>query len=159
MPLLSPDLYAEFGVPCIKRLGEELGGLHIHCCGRYGHHVSALVEAKLPIKAMEFHYPFTKIEEMMPLVDQGVVLVPYFNDEHGAKDYPDTYTYYQDLLRRTEGSGARFWFALVDSSEEAKAFAAELGTPQDTPREWKDEPLSPEEVEAWLSLFENRDEQ
>jgi len=78
------------------------------------------------LRALEFHYPFTKAEELLPLAEQGTVLVPYFNAEHGAADFPDSYAYYRDLLRRT-GDKVRYWFALVDDSPAARAFAAEVG--------------------------------
>lgn len=41
--------------------------------------------------------------------------------------------------------------------QSAEAFVAELSAPQDASAEWKDLPPSPDEVEAWLSLFENQD--
>jgi predicted RNA-binding protein with PIN domain len=43
--------------------------------------------------------------------------------------------------------------------QSAEAFAAQLSAPQDAPLEWKNAPPSPDEVEAWLSLFRNEDEQ
>ena len=41
--------------------------------------------------------------------------------------------------------------------QSAEAFAAELSAQQDAPPEWKDVPPSPDEVEAWLSVFEPQD--
>jgi predicted RNA-binding protein with PIN domain len=43
------------------------------------------------------------------------------------------------------------------SVQSAEAFAAEVSTPQDAAPEWKNLPPSSEEVEAWLSLFEDQD--
>ena len=42
MPLLSVEVYEEFGIPCLERLGAEFGGLHLHCCGDWGRHAPAL---------------------------------------------------------------------------------------------------------------------
>jgi predicted RNA-binding protein with PIN domain len=41
--------------------------------------------------------------------------------------------------------------------QSAEAFCAELGGARGGAAEWKDAPLSPDEVEAWLTLFEARD--
>ena len=41
--------------------------------------------------------------------------------------------------------------------QSAEVFGAELGGPQGGAPGWKDAPLSPEEVEAWLTLFEAQD--
>lgn len=55
----------------------------------------------------------------------------------------------QQLANTVAQQGARV--------QSAEAFATELGAPQDAPPEWKDVPPSPDEVEAWLSLFESQD--
>jgi predicted RNA-binding protein with PIN domain len=54
-----------------------------------------------------------------------------------------------ELAATVAGLGAR-----VQASEE---FAAELAAVQDTESERADVSLSPDEVEAWLSLFQDRD--
>jgi predicted RNA-binding protein with PIN domain len=43
--------------------------------------------------------------------------------------------------------------------QSAAAFATQLSRPTEPPPEWREKPPSSEEVEAWLSLFENRDQQ
>jgi predicted RNA-binding protein with PIN domain len=40
---------------------------------------------------------------------------------------------------------------------DAQEFAAELERQPEAATGWRDSPLSPDEVEAWLSLFEDRD--
>lgn len=125
MPLISADAYAEFALPCLHRLADAFGGIHIHCCGQYGRHVQALVEAKLPIRAMEFHHPFTRVEQLLPLAERGTVLIPYLNAEHNKGEYADTFAFYRHLLQTT-GDRVRFWFAIPDDSADARAFAAEL---------------------------------
>jgi predicted RNA-binding protein with PIN domain len=55
----------------------------------------------------------------------------------------------QDLGRTVTALGARFL--------SAEAFAADLGPPPADATGWKDTPPAPEEVEAWLALFQDRD--
>jgi predicted RNA-binding protein with PIN domain len=56
----------------------------------------------------------------------------------------------QELARTVARLGAR-----VRSADD---FAAELSAPDDTPDdEWKDDAPSPEEVDAWLALFGERE--
>jgi hypothetical protein len=43
--------------------------------------------------------------------------------------------------------------------QSAAAFAAQLDPPTEAPPEWREKPPSPDEVEDWLSLFENREQQ
>ncbi len=110
MPLLSPELYVEFGIPQLKRLQSVFGGLHIHCCGDWGRHAANLANAGLNIVAMEFHYPATRIEELQPLIDQGVVFIPYLIQDR-QQDFAETYAYWRWLLQKTD---ARFWFMPTD---------------------------------------------
>jgi hypothetical protein len=125
MPLLSPKLYREFGIPQLQRLAQELGWLHIHCCGDWGRHVPALKAARLPIRAMEYHHPLTRIAELAPLAEDGVVFVPYIL-LHKQDQYGSLSEYYRWLLGNTPQS-YRYWFAFADDTPEALAFVAEFG--------------------------------
>ena len=42
--------------------------------------------------------------------------------------------------------------------QNSAVFAAQLDQPEEAPPEWRESPPSPDEVEDWLSLFENRDQ-
>jgi predicted RNA-binding protein with PIN domain len=55
------------------------------------------------------------------------------------------------LAEQVVGQGARV--------QSAEAFAEELGRPGETEVDWKDAPPSPDEVKAWLTLFDGRDGQ
>jgi hypothetical protein len=121
MPLLSPELYAEFGIPQLKRLQAAFGGLHIHCCGDWGRHAANLANAGLNILAMEFHYPATRIEELTPLIEQNVVFIPFLMQDR-QQDHAGTYDYWRWLLKKTD---ARFWF-LPSNDEEGLAFYEEF---------------------------------
>lgn len=120
MPLLSPRLYQEFGLPCLKQLADALGGLHIHCCGAYGQHVRNLAKANLPLKAMEFHYPETTLEELAPLAEQ-TVLIPYIllNKTDRFASVTDFYRHLIDQY----GQRYRFWFACTGDTPEFVNFA------------------------------------
>ncbi len=122
MPLLSPKLYQEFGLPCLKQLSSALGGLHIHCCGAYGQHVPALAASGLPIKALEFHYPDTTIEELEPLAGK-VVLIPYIL--LNKTDRYATVTEYWRRLLDQHGQRHRFWFTATEDTSEFIEFARE----------------------------------
>ena len=124
MPLLSPDLYREFGIPYAKRLSDAFGGLLIHCCGDWGRHAESLAASGIAIRGVEYHHPFTTIEELEPLAE-GAVFVPYLSLEK-QDDFASQAEYYEHLLNHTPDS-YRFWFAFPDESEEATAFATAHG--------------------------------
>jgi hypothetical protein len=111
MPLLSAESYRDFGIPHLARLAHRFQGVQIHCCGRWGRHVPALLASGIRIRAVEFHHPFTTLAEVLPLAEAGAVLVPYFNDREqpGA----DPWDFLAELLR-VAPPWARFWFALGD---------------------------------------------
>lgn len=108
MPLLSPDLYRDFEIPCLQRIAAAFGGLQIHCCGTYTQHLPALRDSGLPILGLEFHHPFTKFADIHRIFGDRIVYVPYLFGE--CKDYPDTPAFAADLLRQGT-SRTRFWFA------------------------------------------------
>ncbi len=125
MPLLSPEMYLEFGIPYLKKMSNCMGPLQIHCCGQWGRHVKNLKKAELEIKAVEFHYPFTKFEEVAPLAQNGAVLIPYIMLEHDQNNYKTQTEYFRDLLKNTD-KRYRFWFAFPEDTDEAISFAKEF---------------------------------
>jgi hypothetical protein len=122
MPLLSAEKYAEFGIPYLLKLQQALGALHIHCCGKYGHHVENLRKSGLKLKALEFHYPATTLEELEPLAED-TVFIPYII-LHKQEEFASTVAFYRHLIEHA-GPEFRFWFACADDSEEMLAFAEE----------------------------------
>lgn len=124
MPLMSAKLYREFGIPTLQRLQSKLGALHIHCCGDWGRHAPALAEANLDIRAVEFHYPFAKVEELAPLVETGTVLIPYIMLPQQDR-FESAIGYYHHLLATTPET-TRYWFALQGDDAAARAFAKEM---------------------------------
>jgi len=124
MPLLPAELYAEFGVPCLRRLAGAFGRVHIHCCGDWGRHAKALKESGVPVAAVEFHYPFTRIEELQCLAGE-TVFIPYISLSKQDR-FKSQGEYYRHLLDSTDDSH-RYWFAWPEDSEEALVFVREVG--------------------------------
>ena len=123
MPLLSPELYEAFGIPHLARIEQALGPLHIHCCGQWGRHAPALAASGVHLRAVEFHYPYTKVEELDPIADPAV-FVPYLSMDQQS-DFSDVGTYYHHLLENTPKRN-RYWFALIGDDEETSQLAASL---------------------------------
>jgi hypothetical protein len=122
MPLLSPDLYKEFGIPYVKRMTDALGPAQIHCCGVWGHHAKNLAKSDIAIRSMEFWYPHTKIEELEPLADKGVVFIPFIALDFAGDKFQTQEQYFQWLVDNTPDK-YRFWFAYCQETPEAVAFA------------------------------------
>jgi len=124
MPLISTRLYQEFGLPYLKRLAAEFGGLHIHCCGAYRHQVQTLLQSGLKIYALEFHYPEMLLEDLAPLAGQ-VVLVPYII-LHKQAQFKSTAQFYRYLIENY-ADRFRFWFACAEDDEDSLSFARQYG--------------------------------
>ena len=125
MPLIGADEYREFGIPCVEKMSRAFGGVHIHCCGQWGRHAANLARSSANILAMEFHHPYTRVEELEPLLGK-VVLIPYIALSDPRAGFKSAVEYYRWLLKE-HGREARFWFPFCGESEETLAFAAELG--------------------------------
>ncbi|MCC7147524.1 MAG: hypothetical protein IT443_13875 [Phycisphaeraceae bacterium] len=112
MPLLSAEIYQQFAFPQLRRMNQALGGLHIHCCGKYQQHVPTLAASDLKLAAMEYHHPYMTIEDMLPLAGRAV-LVPFM--DVGAEAYPfrSPSEYYRYLIEQADRR-FRFWFACDD---------------------------------------------
>jgi hypothetical protein len=124
MPLLSPDTYRRFAVPYLRRLSDEFGGLQIHCCGHWGRHAATLKESGARIRAVEFHHPFTRIEELTCLAAE-TVFIPYVSLDK-QDEFRSSVDFYEHLLRSTDSSH-RYWFAFPDDGADAIAFASRHG--------------------------------
>ena len=126
MPLLSPAMYREFGLPHLKKMQEALGGLLIHCCGEWGRHARNLSASGLRFLAFEFHHPCTTLAELAPLADQAVFiphLIPHLQDV-----FKTAVDFYRHLLD-TAPPNYRFWFPLTEDTPETLAFARENAEP------------------------------
>jgi len=99
LPLLSPDLYAEFEFPQLKRIADEFGGVFIHCCGAYAHHLPTLARADFKIWGMEVHYPCTKLWEVEAALGHDMAYVPYIAPT-GHAEFPSLLTFLKSLEHR-----------------------------------------------------------
>jgi len=124
MPLLSAELYKEFGIPYLRKMQAALGGLHIHCCGDWGRHAANLKESGLEIMAVEYHHPATTISELSPLAEQ-TVFIPYILLDRQSQ-FSSVVDYYRWLLKNTPDS-YRYWFACAEDTPETRSFAGLMG--------------------------------
>ncbi|MCC6581790.1 MAG: hypothetical protein IT440_15265 [Phycisphaeraceae bacterium] len=121
MPLMSVEMYARFGIPRLRSVAQAVESLHIHCCGQWGRHAATLADSGLPIRAVEFHYPATTIEELRPLWGKAV-FIPYLI-QHQQDRFESITSYWRWLLHHTDPS-VRFWFACPDDTQPSRDFAA-----------------------------------
>ncbi len=123
MPLLSAPLYREFGIPAVQRMDAAFGGCCLHCCGAWGQHVPALRTAGLTLRAVEFHYPLTRIEEIAPLTEQSVFLPFIILDQQTI--FRSQTDYFRYLIEETDPA-YRYWFNVTEDTPDAQAFLAEF---------------------------------
>lgn len=115
MPLLSPAMYREFGIPYVERISRAFGGVFIHCCGAYEHQISNLIHSDINILGLEFHYPHTRPEALFEAFGADVVFVPFLAPR-GIEIFnskPD-YLRYLKTVKRKDTS---LWF-ILDPEEE-----------------------------------------
>ncbi|MGC9454927.1 MAG: uroporphyrinogen decarboxylase family protein [Phycisphaerae bacterium] len=112
MPLLSAEMFKEFGLPYLKRIAEAFGGVFIHCCGQWGHHARNLADSGINILGVELHHPFTTYAEVAEYLP-GVVVTPYLSDfaEHQYEGYPE---FLLDVIGAAASSNP-VWIAVSDA--------------------------------------------
>ena len=113
MPLLSTEMYAEFGLRYLKRIAEEFGGVFVHCCGSWLHHARSMAESGINYLGIDFCYPYAKIEEIQEFLP-GLVLHPSFAS-HTKSEYEEYPAFVEGMLAKRRGD-TTLWFAM-DSSE------------------------------------------
>jgi len=109
MPLLSPELYAEFGVPYLKRISDTFGGVFVHSCGQWTHNAKVLAESGIHLLGLDFCYPYATIETIQDTLP-GLVLQPGF-EFYKAVEYPDFPSYVEGMIAKRRGDTC-LWFAL-----------------------------------------------
>jgi len=110
MPLLSPGIYREFGLPYLERLSEEFGGLFLHCCGKFGHQFENLKKTKADIIGLEFHYPEVMPKEIFNYFGSSVVFVA-MRSARSAAEFADTLDY-QKYIQSKRLKETRLWYIL-----------------------------------------------
>ena len=116
MPLLSPELYLEFGIPYVKRLSDEFKGVFIHCCGQFSHHIDNLVNSDINILGMEFVYPKIDIDRLFAAFGSSAVFVPNIMEGHEA-DFGGMTEYFENINERRLQE-TRLWYILHPESED-----------------------------------------
>lgn len=118
MPLLSPELYAEFELPLLNRIADAFGGVMIHCCGTYSQHLPTLARADFTIWGLEMHYPCTKLWDVHAVLGDRMAYVPYIAPT-GLSEFPSI----MDFLPALEQHGcgdARVWLPMTANDATAK---------------------------------------
>ena len=108
MPLLGPDLYAQFEIPRLKRIADEFGGVFIHCCGAYRQHLETLKRADFKMWGIEVHYPCTDIADVFNALGRKLVYVPYVAPT-GARQFASLIEFC-GYLAEQKCSGCKYWF-------------------------------------------------
>ena len=101
MPLLSPATYREFGLPCLRRLSGEFGGLFLHSCGQWTHQAPVLAESGLPLLGIDFCYPYAKLEQIQVTLP-GLVLQPGF-EFFKTSEHADFPAFIDAMIRERRG--------------------------------------------------------
>jgi len=109
MPLMSADLYKEFGIPYLERYSDAFGGVFFHCCGEWRHHMSNLAESDVNLLGFEYHHPHTTFDDIQDHFDD-VVVVPFINWASDHAGYEDVESFRNDLIAKRR-DGIRLWFA------------------------------------------------
>jgi len=118
MPLLSPELYAEFEIPCLKRISDHFGGVFVHCCGQYAHHLENLRRSGVRLLGLEFHHPATCFEDLFAVFGDEIVYVPFLAPQ-ARNQYPDMASYVPRLSAAASDQ-TRFWFASSAGEKDAE---------------------------------------
>lgn len=108
MPLLSPELYKEFGLPYLKRISDTFGGVFVHSCGQWIHNAQVMAESGINYLGLDFCYPYTTIEAIQDTLP-GLVLQPGF-EFFKKLEYPGIVEYVEGMIQKRRGNTC-LWFA------------------------------------------------
>ena len=129
MPLLSAETYATFGLPYVRRIAEHAGGAFIHCCGDFGRHAPALATLGPLMRGIEFHYPFTRIEELQDHLPPHTVYVPMITLDR-QQEFDSQGAYVEHLLTHA-APHTRWWFILDEGQPDREELIALVERHQD----------------------------
>ena len=103
MPLLSPELYAEFELPYLKKISDTFNGVFIHCCGFYAWQLPTLATSGVNIIGMECSNDHTPASALFDAFGQRIAILCGGNCGHPPlADYLRTY-------KNTPAAKSRFW--------------------------------------------------
>ena len=86
LAVLSPELYREFAMPYNEALGEALGGVALHSCGRIVHNLENVAQTR-GILALNTHDPGAVAA---PIVKDRLVLIIGGVHEHMMSTHPES---------------------------------------------------------------------
>lgn len=109
MPLLGPEIYAEFELPRLKRIADTFGGVWIHCCGVYKQHLQTLRHGNFKIWGLELAYPQMKVQEVYDIFGNDIAYLVGISPD-GEAEFPNIIDYARYLSTQPCARG-RFWFA------------------------------------------------
>ncbi len=109
MPLVGDDIYREFELPRLKRIADTFGGVFIHCCGKYEHHLQSLHDGGFKIHGFELAYPQMNLQRMHDVFGNDIAYLTGVSPD-GLQDYPTIVEYAQHIAT-LPCAKARFWFA------------------------------------------------
>ncbi len=109
MPLMGPDVYAEFEIPRLKRIADKFGGVWIHCCGVYRQHLQVLRNSGFKIRGLELAYPQMGPQEVYDVFGDDIAYLVGVSPD-GEREFPSIAAYARHLSEQPCAKG-RFWFA------------------------------------------------
>lgn len=115
MPLLSAEMYREFGIPYVERISREFGGVFLHCCGEYEHQIENLRRSEINLLGLEFHYPHTRPEVLFEAFGGDVLFVPFLAPK--GVDIFGSKVEYLNYIKKVKQMNTRLWF-ILDPLEE-----------------------------------------
>jgi len=107
MPLLGPDLYAEFELPCLKRIADAFGGVYIHCCGHFSWQLPALATSGVDIIGIECSNDHTPMEELFAAFGTRIAIT----------SFGSSFAEHVRSFKGTPMNDARLWFTPTQESE------------------------------------------
>jgi len=128
MPLMSPELYKEFGLPYVKRIADEFNGVFVHCCGAFSQHLDNIAASGINYRGIEYWEPYMKTEEIFEKLGPSLVYNPNNSDDENLPQYQNR-TAFLKYLSTVAPAEMRFYFTLEtawDRARENAALAREL---------------------------------
>lgn len=110
MSRLTPEEYAEFGIPYTLRIGGRFGGLFLRCGGAFARHLPGLRDCGVNLMGVEYTHPYTTLADIYDVFEDSIVIVPKMGIK-ARDEYASKAAFIGDLARGAPAE-ARLWFAL-----------------------------------------------
>ena len=110
MPLLSPELYKEFGIPYLKLFAKHFEGIFIHCCGQFNWHIDNLAKSGINIIGMEYVHPNIDVKKLFNAFGSSAVFVPNIMDN--SIDQFGSMAKYYKYVNSVRNKETRLWYLI-----------------------------------------------